>query len=121
MGDALKPKKVKVNGKTLTVFEAGFVHGLQRSIRIADAGKEIPKFYGKYALSDDVVRYVHRLLYPSLISCTDGPVPTEEEFLTLKDKEVNEWIAAAEERNDDWFSVNGASKETQEQQEKKDS
>lgn len=111
MSDELKPKKVKVNGKTLTVYEAGFVDGLQRSVRIADAGKETPKFYEKLNLSIDVVRYVHQLLYPSLMSCTSGVLPTEEEFLRLKDKEVNEWIAAAQERNEDWFSLNGADKE----------
>jgi len=114
MSDELKPRKVKVGGKTLTVFEAGFVHGLQRSIRIADAGKETPKFYEKHNLSDEVVRYVHQLLYPSLISCSDGNLPTEEEFLKLKDKEVNEWIGAAQKYNEDWFSLNGANKETAE-------
>jgi len=108
-------EKVKVGGKTLTVFEAGFVHGLQRSIRIADAGKETPKFYEKLNLGVEVIRYVHQLLYPSLISCTEGNLPTEEEFLKLKDKEVNEWIAAAQERNEDWFSINGsAAKESME-------
>jgi len=121
MSDELKPKKVKVNNKTLTVLEASFVYSLQRSIRIADAGKELPKFYAKYNLSEEVVRYIHQLLYPSLISCTEGNLPTEEEFLTLKDKEVNDWINAAQERNEDWFSLNGASKDMQEKQEKKDS
>jgi hypothetical protein len=108
MNDALEPKKIKVNGKPVTVFEAGFVNGLQRSIRIADAAKETPKFYAKANLSDEVVNYVHRLLYPSLISCSEGALPTEEEFLKLKDKEVNEWISAAQERNEDWFSLNGS-------------
>lgn len=112
-------RKVKVGGKTLTVFEAGFVHGLQRSIRIADAGSETPKFYEKLSLSTDVIRYIHQLLYPSLISCTEGTLPTEEEFLTLKEKEVNEWIAAAQERNEDWFSFNGAA--AKESMEKKQS
>ena len=114
MSDELKPKKVKVNGKTLTVFEAGFVNGLQRSVRIADAGRETPKFYEKHGLSEEVVRYVHQLLYPSLISCTSGVLPTEEEFLGLKDKEVNEWIDAAQERNEDWFSVNKANEDAAE-------
>jgi hypothetical protein len=108
MSEPNKPKKVKVGGRSLTVFEAGFVQGLQRSIRIADAGQTPPKYYEKYNLSEEVVRYVHQLLYPSLISCTQGTLPTEEEFLNLKDKEVNEWIAAAQERNEDWFSLNGS-------------
>jgi hypothetical protein len=113
--------KIKVNGKTLNVFEAGFVHGLQRSVLIAEAGKGVPKFYEKYNLSTDVVRYVHQLLYPSLISCTEGPLPTEEEFLSLKDKEVNEWINTAQEKNEDWFSLNGADKGSVEKKESKPS
>lgn len=108
MANELKPKKIKVNGKPVTVFAAGFVNGLQRSVRIAEASKETPKFYEKYNLSEDVITYVHRLLYPSLISCSEGNLPTEEEFLKRKDKEVNEWIAAAQEFNPDWFSLNGA-------------
>jgi len=116
MGD-LPSKKLKVDGKTLTVFEAGFVNGLQRSIRIADAGKETPKFYEKRGLSGEVVTYVHQLLYPSLISCTQGTLPTEEEFLDLKEKEVNQWIAAAQEHNEDWFSLNGANQEAAEKKE----
>lgn len=114
MTDDLKPKKVKVGGKTLTVFEAEFVHSLQRSVRIADAGKETPKYYAGLNLSDDVVTYIHRLLYPSLVSCTQGPVPTEEEFIHLKDREVNTWLDAAQERNPDWFSLNRGSQETDE-------
>jgi len=103
----LAPKKIKVDGKPVTVFEAGFVNGLQRSVRIAEAGKELPKYYEKLGLSDDVVRYVHELLYPSLISCSQGSLPTEERFVALKDKEVNGWIAAAQERNEDWFALSG--------------
>ena len=112
------PKKIKVDDKPVTVFEAGFVHGLQRSIRIADAGKSIPKFYEKLGLSDEIVRYVHQLLYPSLISCSEGKLPTEERFVALKDKEVNEWIDAAQERNEDWFALDKkADKEAAEKKE----
>lgn len=121
MSEELKPKRVKVNGKTITVFKAGFVHGLQRSIRIAEAGEGVPKCYEKLNLSPDVVNYVHRLLYPSLISCSEWSMPTEEEFLKLYDAEANAWIDAAQECNEDWFSLSDKSKQAKEKIEKKDS
>lgn len=108
--------KVKVNGKTITVSEATFVQGLQRSILVAEASSNpLPKFYD--GLSHDVVTYVHGLLYPSLVSCSNGKTPTEEEFLKLKDKEVNDWINAASRFNPDWFSLSGKQKD---EKEKKD-
>lgn len=107
MSEDLKPRKVKVKGKMVTVFKAPFVNGLQRSIRIANAEGEIPKFYEKLGLSEDVISYVHRLLYPSLISCSAGSLPSEEEFVKLYDDEANAWINAASEFNPDWFSLNG--------------
>jgi len=103
----LKPKKIKVNGKPVTVFKAPFVNGLQRSIRIAEAGKEVPKFYENSGLSVEVIRYIHQLLFPSLISCSEGTLPTEEKFLKLYDEEITAWINAAQELNKDWFSLNG--------------
>lgn len=99
--------KVKVAGRTLTVFKAAFVNGLQRSVKIAEAGQSTPPFYDKLALDESVVRYVHRLLYPSLISCTDGKLPSEEEFLKLPDADAQSWVDAAEKLNPDWFSLNG--------------
>ncbi len=106
MSNSSSSQKIKVDGKPITVFKAGFIHGLQRSIRIAEAGKNIPKFYEKLDLSPEIIRYVHTLLYPSLISCSEGKVPTEERFLYLDDDDANRWIDAAQKINPDWFSLN---------------
>ena len=111
----LKSEKVKVGGKTITVSQASFVMSLQRSIKIADASKETPKFYEN--LDEQVITYVHRLLYPSLISCSQGKLPTEEEFLKLLEADVEAWISAGQRLNPDWFSSNGASKEDLEKKE----
>ena len=104
MSDLPAPsKKIKINEKTIIVYKAPFVNGLQRSMRQVDARKEIPKFYEKYNLSDDVEMYVHAHLYPSLISCSSGKLPTEEEFLALSDEEETKWEDAATELNPNWF------------------
>ena len=101
----LKSLKVKVGGRTLTVFQASFVMNLQRSMAISEAGKSTPeKIYDN--LDGQVVTYVHRLLYPSLISCSSGKLPTEAEFLKLPNADVEAWLEAAQQLNPDWFSMN---------------
>lgn len=113
----LPSKKIKVGGRALTVFKASFVMSLQRSILIADAGKTKPN--GEYKnLDSSVVIYVHQHLYPSLAACSQGKVPTEEEFLTLLEEDVNKWLEAASDLNPDWFSVNNETKKVKEEKEK---
>jgi hypothetical protein len=112
-------RKVKVAGRAITVHKATFVMGLQRSVLISNASKDAPN--GEYKdLDDSVAKYIHQLLYPSLTACSQGKLPTEQEFLTLLEADVNKWIEAASELNPDWFTL-GASREEQEQKEKKDS
>lgn len=110
----LKSEKVKVAGKTITVFQASFVMSLQRSVAITNAAKETPKFYEK--LDDRVVTYIHRLVYPSLVSCSEGNLPDEETFLKLSEADVNRWIAAAGRLNPDWLSSGASSEEDQKKQ-----
>jgi len=111
----LKSEKVKVNGKFITVWQASFVMNLQRSISISNASKDTPKAYEN--LDVQVVTYVHRLLYPSLVACSEGKVPNEETFLKLPNAEVEVWLDAASRLNPDWFSLNGeASKDKEKKQ-----
>lgn len=113
----LLSKKIKVAGRAITVHKATFVMSLQRSVLIADANKEAPN--GKYKdLDSSIVTYVHQLLYPSLVACSQGKVPAEEEFLTLLDEDVQRWLAAAAELNPDWFSLGNESPNAKEASEK---
>lgn len=99
------------------VFKASFVMSLQRSVLIADANKK--ETDGEYKnLDSSVVTYVHQLLYPSLMACSQGKVPTEQEFLGLLEEEVNRWLDAASELNPDWFSLTNESKKVKEEKEK---
>lgn len=112
-----EPIKVKVDGQTITVFsrQNEFLMNLQRSIAIAEAGKKTPKFYD--GVSKQVVTYVHCLLYPSLISCSEGKLPTEERFVKLPPAEVDAWEDAGRKRNPDWFSVNRTEEKATEKKE----
>src|SRR5690349_16930638 len=107
MGDLLS-KKVKVAGRTITVHKATFVMSLQRSVSQANAIKEASNGIYKN-LDDSVVNYVHQRLYPTLAVCSEGKVPTEEEFLNLLQEDVDRWIAAASELNPDWFTLENES------------
>ena len=113
----LPSKKIKVAGRTITVFKASFVMSLQRSVLIADADKEAPN--GEYKnLDSSIVTYVHQLLYPSLVACSQGKIPTEQEFLTLLEEDVNRWLEAASSQNPDWFSMTDEPKTVKEEKEK---
>jgi len=110
-------QKIKVAGRAITVHKATFVMSLQRSVLIADANKEKPN--GQYKnLDASVVTYVHQLLYPSLVACSQGKIPTEEEFLTLFEEDVDRWTEAASALNPDWFSLKNEPAKVQEEKEK---
>lgn len=116
MTDALS-KKIKVAGRAITVHKATFVMSLQRSVLISNAGKEAPN--GEYKnLDDSVIRYIHELLYPSLVACSQGKLPTEQDFLTLLEADVNKWIEAASELNPDWFALQNEPAKVKEDREK---
>ena len=115
-----KSKKAKVGGKTITVFQAqgSFVLELQRSIAMANASNETPKIYAELNLDEQVVTYVHHLLYPSLVTCSKGQLPSEEAFVGFSDVEVQAWLDPARSLNPDWFSFLGG--EAKEEPEKKE-
>ena len=113
-------KKIKIAGRAITVHKATFVMGLQRSIVISNATVDKPN--GEYKnLDPSVVTYVHQLLYPSLVACSEGKLPTEPEFLKLLEEDVQKWLDAASELNPDWFSLENESAKVKEEKEKKDS
>ena len=115
----LPSKKIKVAGRAIVVFKASFVMSLQRSVLIAEASKNKPN--GEYKdLDASIVTYVHQLLYPSLAACSQGKIPTEEEFLSLLDDDVSRWLNIASELNPDWFSTKTETKKEKESKEKND-
>jgi hypothetical protein len=113
----LLSRKIKVAGRAITVHKATFVMSLQRSVLIADAGKEKPN--GEYKnLDASIVTYVHQLLYPSLAACSQGKIPTESEFLSLLEADVNRWLEAASALNPDWFTLQNEPAKVEEDREK---
>lgn len=99
----LQSKKIKICGETLTVFQASNAMETTRSIMIADADA---RWAGRKSdeLADQARRYLETLVYPSLIACTTGNLPTYEEFNNnVPAEETLKWEAAAREMNPRWF------------------
>jgi hypothetical protein len=113
----LPSKKIKVAGRAIVVYKASFVMSLQRSIAISNATTDKPN--GEYkSLDASIVTYVHQLLYPSLVACSEGKLPTEAEFLKLLDEDVQGWLDAAAAMNPDWFSLENESAKVKEEKRK---
>lgn len=111
-------KKIKVAGRAITVHKALFVMSLQRSVLVSNAVKEKPTAAVYKNLDPSVATYVHEFLYPSLAACSQGSLPTEEEFLNLSEEDAQAWMDAAAALNPDWFSRTGESKKVKNAKEK---
>lgn len=76
----LKVKKVKVNGKELTVTEA--------VARVADEKDfALSMIFEAYKDKDADALLVSSVKYTQLAACSDGEVPTFDEYLELSESE----------------------------------
>lgn len=99
----LKSKTIVVCGEQLVVFEASNLMDVNRSMMVAEADE---KWKGNLDDGTELQsrRYLETLLYPSLVACTKGNVPTLEEFVNgMPATEIVGWTAAATEMNPRWF------------------
>ncbi len=98
----LKTKEVVVGGETLVVSQASNMMEVERSVLITDAGAD-PKEYEEGARGN-YLKYAEALLYPSLVACTTGNMPTLEEFTQqIPSTESDAWVKVAQELNPNWF------------------
>lgn len=96
----LKYEDVMVCGEKLTVYQASNAMDMERSFLIAEAQTQPSSGDTK----DQFVYYMQTLLYPSLVACTTGNIPTWEEFLNnVPTDESNKWTDAARRMNPSWF------------------
>lgn len=118
-----EPIRVTVRKKMLIVYHATEPMELQRAVDISrrNNGKDKPpKAYE--GMDEGVVNYVHRLLYPSLLACTRGQVPSEDDFVLVVAKEESQkWEEAVKKQNPDWLPNANQSEEEVKQKEKKGS
>jgi hypothetical protein len=100
----LRNKTVIVCGETLTVFEASNFMDVKRSMLMTEADQ---KWNGRkdLGIEEKAQRYLEAFLYPSLVACTEGNVPTLDEFThNVPASDSDAWIDDVRELNARWFA-----------------
>lgn len=111
----LKTEEIEICGETLTVSQASNAMDIERSLLITEAEKEGQEEKGT---EGNYVYYVRTLLYPSLIACTTGNLPTVEEFMNnIPTLDSTKWIDVARKLNPQWFRYVSALEEDVEKKE----
>lgn len=110
----LQTKKVVLCGEELTVSQASNLMDVNRSLLIAQADENW--LGGANETKDKAQRYLETNVYPSLVACTSGNIPTVEEFINdIPATDSAAWIIAARDLNPRWFNLG-----EQDEQEKKE-
>ena len=100
----LKHEEIIVGDETLKVYQASNIMGAKRALLIDRARESTPALEGEDT-EESYGYYLKVLLYPSLVACTEGNLPTLEEFLTqLPEEESDRWSEAAKRLNPHWFT-----------------
>lgn len=103
----LKSEKVDVCGEQLEVFEASNLMDINRSMMIDEADKIWKGKLDKGNLDNGTEaqsrHYLETILYPTLVACTKGNIPTLEEFINMPASDALAWTAAARKLNSQWF------------------
>jgi hypothetical protein len=99
----LRSQTIEVGGETLTVFEASNLMQIRRDLMITAANA---KWKASQETGDEnqAEWYLETLLYPSLVACTQGNVPSLDEFVNhIPAVQTDVWEAAVRELNPRWF------------------
>jgi hypothetical protein len=89
--------EVVIGERHITVHVGTFIMALRRET----LRSQIMQFP-----SPDIETQVARYnFYAPMYACSTGDVPTEEEFLTWSDEDVNTWYLAVVEKNPRWFEL----------------
>lgn len=110
----LVQEEVTVSGETLIVSQASNAMELDRSVLISEADAKFESDAGD--AKEKYMQYVETLLYPSLIACTKGILPTLDEFLyQIPSSETDRWVECASRLNPGWFAFLKRAQETDEE------
>jgi len=93
--NGLKTKKLNLSGREIVVSEATYLMGIQRGIAISEV-MENPD-------DSDIIQNVLLNVYVNLKACSEGDIPTRDEFLNMREPDVEAWIRASRDLNPEWF------------------
>lgn len=95
-GNLREEIRLSIGKFTFVVKQANLLMRVRRSKLF----EEISKLPPTGDLEQDAVRLY---FYPRMAGCSEGNVPTLEEFCELLDIETDEWYKACYEKNPHWF------------------
>lgn len=100
MTATLPHKEVVVNGKKLKVFQASFLMKMNRQVMINEAAAKWTT--PPNGVEENLRYYTETVLYPSLAACSEGDVPSSEEYLSCAEVEIEAWATTVYELNPHW-------------------
>lgn len=117
----LQSEEVTVCGETLTVWEASNSMDIKRSLLIKEADQVDGETSEGSVQEVTYAKYIRTLLYPSLVACTTGNIPTLDQFMNeMPATESDKWVDTAKRRNPRWFKFIKDEDEKEETDEKKE-
>lgn len=94
--DGLLVEEISLSGRLIIVSEANGYMGVQR-------GTIIAKLQNSPVDDPYLQRYLEEV-YAPLVSCSSGDVPkTPNEFMSLRETDIEAWIQVAKKYNPAWF------------------
>lgn len=97
-------RDIVVDGRELTVHVLR-VRDAAKVERLREVAKASP-------VDDSTVQILREQYYPVFAGCTEGDVPTEDEFLDMPNVEANKWFATVSELNPGLFPEPEGKEET---------
>lgn len=100
------PETVIVGDKVITVWEATLGQHLHRLTMLEKAQEDI-KTMDLSRLEAKVRAGFHANTYPGLASCSTCPtgIPSEDECYDYSKKQMDNWVAATQHMNPDWYAI----------------
>lgn len=101
----LLTENIDLSGRKIMVSEATYLMGIER-------GRIIGLMTAATAESpNEIQSSVLINVYSGLAACSTGDVPTADDFLQMRDSDVQKWIDAARRLNGHWFEWMGEAEE----------
>lgn len=110
--NGLITKAINLSGRHIVVSEATYLMGIQRGTIIGDILESTDD-------GDHIVQNVLTSIYAPLAACSSGDVPTKEEFLSMREADIEEWLSVGRKLNSHWFSWMDELEKSLTEQEKK--
>lgn len=88
--------------RIIDIHEATYLHGVRRGLNLSktDAYKPVDDTDEEAAIAYNMLMN----LWAPVTSCSEGDVPTIEQFLNLREADIEFWVNEAREVNPHWFT-----------------